>query len=146
LPAITWIRFRHLAGGGLVFYFLYGYKHSAAERVGRLSKSARFESEIVWRSSSAVVNDSDPFVPDPLIVSPSFPLSTFHGQFGSTNLADAVDHHLDGSSACYSGGSRPASPSTLKPLSTIFLNMIKSLIAPLLFATLVVGIAGTATT
>jgi proton glutamate symport protein len=31
---------------------------------------------------------------------------------------------------------------TLKPLSTIFLNMIKSLIAPLLFATLVVGIAG----
>jgi len=31
---------------------------------------------------------------------------------------------------------------TLKPLSTIFLNMIKSLIAPLLFSTLVVGIAG----
>jgi proton glutamate symport protein len=31
---------------------------------------------------------------------------------------------------------------TLKPLSTIFLSMIKSLIAPLLFATLVVGIAG----
>ena len=31
---------------------------------------------------------------------------------------------------------------SLKPLSTIFLNMIKSLIAPLLFATLVVGIAG----
>ena len=30
----------------------------------------------------------------------------------------------------------------VKPLSTIFLNMIKSLIAPLLFATLVVGIAG----
>jgi proton glutamate symport protein len=30
----------------------------------------------------------------------------------------------------------------IKPLSTIFLNMIKSLIAPLLFATLVVGIAG----
>src|SRR6186997_2659017 len=30
----------------------------------------------------------------------------------------------------------------LKPLSTIFLNMIKSLIVPLLFATLVVGLAG----
>ena len=30
----------------------------------------------------------------------------------------------------------------VKPLATIFLNMIKSLIAPLLFATLVVGIAG----
>ncbi len=30
----------------------------------------------------------------------------------------------------------------LKPLSTIFLRMIKSLIVPLLFATLVVGIAG----
>ena len=30
----------------------------------------------------------------------------------------------------------------LKPLSTIFLRMIKSLIAPLIFATLVVGIAG----
>ena len=31
---------------------------------------------------------------------------------------------------------------SLKPIATIFLNMIKSLIAPLLFATLVVGIAG----
>src|SRR6266478_9512965 len=30
----------------------------------------------------------------------------------------------------------------LKPLSTIFLRMIKSLIVPLIFATLVVGIAG----
>jgi proton glutamate symport protein len=34
------------------------------------------------------------------------------------------------------------SAKTLKPLSTIFLRMIKSLIAPLIFATLVVGIAG----
>ena len=31
---------------------------------------------------------------------------------------------------------------TLKPLSTIFLRMIKSIVAPLIFATLVVGIAG----
>ena len=30
----------------------------------------------------------------------------------------------------------------LKPLSTIFLRMIKSIIAPLIFATLVIGIAG----
>src|SRR5881398_2703567 len=30
----------------------------------------------------------------------------------------------------------------LKPLSTVFLRMIKSIIAPLLFATLVIGIAG----
>src|SRR5690349_24034356 len=30
----------------------------------------------------------------------------------------------------------------LKPLATVFLRMIKSLIAPLVFATLVVGIAG----
>src|SRR4051794_10852436 len=30
----------------------------------------------------------------------------------------------------------------LKPLSTVFLRMIKSIIAPLIFATLVVGIAG----
>src|SRR4051794_34922957 len=29
-----------------------------------------------------------------------------------------------------------------KPLSTVFLRMIKSIIAPLIFATLVVGIAG----
>ena len=34
------------------------------------------------------------------------------------------------------------SAKNLKPLSTIFLRMIKSLIAPLIFATLVVGIAG----
>ena len=31
---------------------------------------------------------------------------------------------------------------SLKPLSTIFLRMIKSLIVPLIFATLVIGIAG----
>lgn len=36
----------------------------------------------------------------------------------------------------------PESAQLLKPLSTIFLRMIKSLIAPLIFATLVVGIAG----
>ncbi|HZF73316.1 MAG TPA: cation:dicarboxylase symporter family transporter, partial [Gemmatimonadaceae bacterium] len=30
----------------------------------------------------------------------------------------------------------------LKPLSTVFLRMIKSIIAPLIFSTLVVGIAG----
>jgi proton glutamate symport protein len=36
----------------------------------------------------------------------------------------------------------PATSQELKPLSTIFLRMIKSLIAPLIFATLVVGIAG----
>jgi proton glutamate symport protein len=36
----------------------------------------------------------------------------------------------------------PESSQDLKVLSTIFLNMIKSLIAPLVFATLVVGIAG----
>src|SRR5260221_5639475 len=31
---------------------------------------------------------------------------------------------------------------SLRPLSTIFLRLIKSIIAPLIFATLVVGIAG----
>lgn len=36
----------------------------------------------------------------------------------------------------------PETAQALKPLSTIFLRMIKSLIAPLIFATLVVGIAG----
>ena len=40
------------------------------------------------------------------------------------------------------GWQAPAVAVSLKPLSTIFLSMIKSLIAPLLFATLVVGIAG----
>jgi proton glutamate symport protein len=36
----------------------------------------------------------------------------------------------------------PEASQQLKPLSTIFLRMIKSLIAPLIFATLVIGIAG----
>ena len=36
----------------------------------------------------------------------------------------------------------PGTALELKPLSTIFLRMIKSLIAPLIFATLVIGIAG----
>jgi len=40
------------------------------------------------------------------------------------------------------GWAFPASAQELKPLSQIFLRMIKSLIAPLIFATLVVGIAG----
>src|SRR4051812_23240981 len=40
------------------------------------------------------------------------------------------------------GWAFPATAQDLKPLSAIFLRMIKSLIAPLIFATLVVGIAG----
>src|SRR6476619_2378596 len=40
------------------------------------------------------------------------------------------------------GWAFPEASQHLKPLSTIFLRMIKSLIAPLIFATLVVGIAG----
>ena len=40
------------------------------------------------------------------------------------------------------GWAFPEASQYLKPLSTIFLRMIKSLIAPLIFATLVVGIAG----
>jgi proton glutamate symport protein len=40
------------------------------------------------------------------------------------------------------GWALPEASQQLKPLSTIFLRMIKSLIAPLIFATLVVGIAG----
>ena len=36
----------------------------------------------------------------------------------------------------------PDASQSLKPLSTIFLRMIKSIIAPLIFATLVIGIAG----
>src|SRR5437016_9308570 len=31
----------------------------------------------------------------------------------------------------------------VRPLSTLFLNLIKSIIAPLIFSTLVIGIAGT---
>src|SRR5438105_10472557 len=37
----------------------------------------------------------------------------------------------------------PAWGIAVRPLSTLFLNLIKSIIAPLIFATLVVGIAGT---
>ncbi len=40
------------------------------------------------------------------------------------------------------GWAFPEASQYLKPLSTIFLRMIKSLIAPLIFATLVIGIAG----
>ena len=40
------------------------------------------------------------------------------------------------------GWAFPDAAQNLRPLSTIFLKMIKSLIAPLIFATLVVGIAG----
>lgn len=40
------------------------------------------------------------------------------------------------------GWAFPMSAQELKPLSSIFLRLIKSLIAPLIFATLVVGIAG----
>src|SRR5438309_3602948 len=40
------------------------------------------------------------------------------------------------------GWQAPAFAMQLKPLSTVFLRMIKSIIAPLIFGTLVVGIAG----
>src|SRR5256885_11158878 len=40
------------------------------------------------------------------------------------------------------GVSAPVSAVKLKPLSTVFLRMIKSIIAPLIFSTLVVGVAG----
>ncbi|MCI0699738.1 MAG: cation:dicarboxylase symporter family transporter [Planctomycetia bacterium] len=43
---------------------------------------------------------------------------------------------------CFVGWAFPEPSQQLKPLSTIFLRMIKSLIAPLIFATLVIGIAG----
>src|SRR5947199_9897489 len=37
----------------------------------------------------------------------------------------------------------PAWGIAVRPLSTLFLNLIKSIIAPLIFSTLVIGIAGT---
>jgi proton glutamate symport protein len=40
------------------------------------------------------------------------------------------------------GAEYPAFAESLKPLSTVFLRMIKSIIVPILFSTLVVGIAG----
>src|ERR1700737_5422242 len=40
------------------------------------------------------------------------------------------------------GWAFPAFAVNLKPLSTVFLRMIKSIIVPLIFGTLVVGIAG----
>ena len=40
------------------------------------------------------------------------------------------------------GWQAPAFGVSLKPLSTVFLRMIRSIIVPILFSTLVVGIAG----
>ena len=37
----------------------------------------------------------------------------------------------------------PSWGTAVRPLSMLFLNLIKSIIAPLIFATLVIGIAGT---
>src|SRR5436190_4883062 len=41
------------------------------------------------------------------------------------------------------GWFRPDWGIAMRPLSVLFLNLIKSIIAPLIFATLVIGIAGT---
>src|SRR5712675_1532927 len=41
------------------------------------------------------------------------------------------------------GDLKPEYGTALRPLSILFLNLIKSIIAPLIFATLVIGIAGT---
>src|SRR5436305_14496378 len=41
------------------------------------------------------------------------------------------------------GFAKPEWGTAVRPLSLLFLNLIKSVIAPLIFATLVVGIAGT---
>ena len=45
-------------------------------------------------------------------------------------------------SACPAGGADCFSASDLKPFSTVFLRLIKSIIAPIIFATLIMGIAG----
>lgn len=44
--------------------------------------------------------------------------------------------------ACAAGAAGCFSASDLKPLSTIFLRLIKAIIAPIIFATLIMGIAG----
>src|SRR5919197_762005 len=41
------------------------------------------------------------------------------------------------------GYAKPEWGTALRPLSILFINLIKSIIAPLIFATLVIGIAGT---
>src|SRR5205814_5527311 len=41
------------------------------------------------------------------------------------------------------GWARPDWGTAVRPLSLLFLNLIKSIIAPLIFSTLVIGIAGT---
>jgi APA family basic amino acid/polyamine antiporter len=40
LPTITWIRFGIWLAVGLVFYFMYGYKHSVLRNGGSRSPSA----------------------------------------------------------------------------------------------------------
>ena len=59
------------------------------------------------------------------------------------SLAHLVDLHRHGRPASWSAGWRPDDRApALKPLSTIFLRMIKSVVVPIIFGTLVIGIAG----
>ena len=61
---------------------------------------------------------------------------------GAAALADHVDSRRRLSRAPCSGIDFPNAATELRILSTIFIRLIRTIVAPLLFATLVVGIAG----
>ena len=52
-----------------------------------------------------------------------------------------MDLHRDGVGIAL-GEFAPGFAAQLKPLSTVFLRMIKSVVTPIIFGTLVIGIAG----
>ena len=58
------------------------------------------------------------------------------------SIADDTDLHRPARRASLIGYLWPSSGVAIKPLADAFLRMIKMIIAPLLFSTLVVGIAG----
>src|SRR5436309_9333303 len=79
--------------------------------------------------------------PHPLYSHPFVPYTSAHMALPKVSLTQKIFIGL--ALGVLVGWLWPEWGTALRPLSTLFLNLIKSIIAPLIFATLVIGIAGT---
>src|SRR5438270_10376357 len=77
----------------------------------------------------------------PIVLAPFVPYTSAHMTFPKVSLTQKIFIGL--AIGVFIGWMWPDWGTAMRPLSLLFLNLIKSIIAPLIFATLVIGIAGT---
>src|SRR5438270_1724069 len=77
----------------------------------------------------------------PIVLAPFVPYTSAHMTFPKVSLTQKIFIGL--AIGVFIGWMWPDWGTAMRPLSLLFLNLIKSILAPLIFATLVIGIAGT---